>query len=482
MSRLTPVPSQYRPTFPRELTEQQIRELLRPGLFERFSKETLATGALLTGLTLAGCDNRGAGEEPVPQQPDKPTVESIDEVASPQEQYKPSVKSVDEIPKVPAPISSGKTTSSDPNLKKKVDQLVAEVLGNSRKGYWNDLASIRLSRDLKANPPIKYPSIPISFGNSYIGIFDINEAKRATHQLFAAYGIELKSDVPIKRDGYQFNADGFNSDLRAGFEFVVPEGGIGFGSQVLPAQAADAKLDEKEKAALDRDLEAGKLRLFVVNAEGFPNMDGDLYTPMEYYLASVVDYLNWVHGDRQIDTSKLLGKLPATTRIKQEQVNSWRAQHPALPGCTFEDADDIEKHWTVEKGTLERSKEWSGNLEHRWSEAQSTSTGRWSLHVKLEPSGSICYTVPDDRPVFLKQTNVAFGCHLIAYESGVRIMLKGENGATWEFDVPPSYAPVVDKREKAPFKKLKTITITLKGDKAASIYLDDLGVQHEIGL
>jgi hypothetical protein len=29
-------------------------------------------------------------------------------------------------------------------------------------------------------------------------------------------------------------------------------------------------------------------------------MDGDLHTPMKYYLASVIDYLNWLQGDLQI--------------------------------------------------------------------------------------------------------------------------------------------------------------------------------------
>ena len=45
-------------------------------------------------------------------------------------------------------------------------------------------------------------------------------------------------------------------------------------------------------------------------------MDGDLYTPTQYYLASVIDYLNWVHGDREIDHSRILGH-PAKGRIIQ---------------------------------------------------------------------------------------------------------------------------------------------------------------------
>ena len=54
MSSLKPVPRSYCPDYPRFLTEADIREILRPSLLARFSRETLLAGAMLTGLTAGG--------------------------------------------------------------------------------------------------------------------------------------------------------------------------------------------------------------------------------------------------------------------------------------------------------------------------------------------------------------------------------------------------------------------------------------------
>ena len=54
MSQLQPVPNDYEPKYPRELSEQEIRDLLRPSLLSRFSNEVFLTGALVAGIAATG--------------------------------------------------------------------------------------------------------------------------------------------------------------------------------------------------------------------------------------------------------------------------------------------------------------------------------------------------------------------------------------------------------------------------------------------
>jgi hypothetical protein len=286
MSDLRPVDAGYDPGYPRRLTAEEIERLLRPGLWERFGAGTMAVGALAAGLSLAGCT---ADQEP-PKAPDP------------------------HFPKAAAALpKAGLSTRTDAKHRDKVERIAHEILGN-KVGEWNHLTSQGLKEVLKANPPVRHPIIPIMFGNSRVGILDADKAKIATHQLFAAWGIELKKEVPLKSDNYQFVANGYNRQLEIGFKIILPEGSARLGGQKFPTLSDEQKLDAQELQALNREVERGKLRVFVANGSGFPNMDGDLYTPMQYYLASVIDYLNWVHGERQIDTRTVLGKTPAPER------------------------------------------------------------------------------------------------------------------------------------------------------------------------
>ena len=86
-------------------------------------------------------------------------------------------------------------------------------------------------------------AIRISFGNSYVGIFDTEAAKAAAAKLFQQYGIELKKDVPIKVDGYEFTADGYDEKLRIGFELVVPDQTVVGEPQVVFARDEDTLSD-----------------------------------------------------------------------------------------------------------------------------------------------------------------------------------------------------------------------------------------------
>ena len=109
-------------------------------------------------------------------------------------------------------------------------------------------------------------------------------------------------------------ADGYNEKLKIGFELVMPEGMVGMGPKKFTLEPAEKKLDAAEMKKLNADVKAGKVRMLVMKAAGFPNM-GDLRTPMVYYLNSVMDYLNWVHGDKQIDPKALQWK-PAKPKAK----------------------------------------------------------------------------------------------------------------------------------------------------------------------
>jgi len=52
MSPLKPVEPNYHVLYPRQLTEAEIRDLLRPSLLRRFSKKALVAGALAAGTVL----------------------------------------------------------------------------------------------------------------------------------------------------------------------------------------------------------------------------------------------------------------------------------------------------------------------------------------------------------------------------------------------------------------------------------------------
>ncbi len=64
MSTLRPVDTDYDPGYPKRLTPEEVRNLLRPGLARRFSSQTLLAGAMLAAAT-AGCGLDTEPEVPV---------------------------------------------------------------------------------------------------------------------------------------------------------------------------------------------------------------------------------------------------------------------------------------------------------------------------------------------------------------------------------------------------------------------------------
>lgn len=263
MSPLRPYRKPYTPGYPRKLTPEELQNALRPALYKRFSHKTLLTGAIIAGSTVPCGAAAWAAQR-----------------------------------------------DSNSLIDAQARQLVEEILGSPRQANWYRETTIETRSILPSNPPIKVPRIPIGFGNSYSGIFDVEKARKVTVDLFALYGIELKPNVRLEGERYAFTADGFNDELGIGFELMSgDEYGYGYGAS-KPNEPKESKLQEEELPLLDRDVKTGEIKMFVANAEFYPNMDGDLYTPMRYYLASVVDYLNWVHGGTEIDPESVLGHLP----------------------------------------------------------------------------------------------------------------------------------------------------------------------------
>lgn len=450
MSSLKPVPRSYCPDYPRFLTEADIREILRPSLLARFSRETLLAGAMLTGLTAGGC-SRGASD-PAPAAGGQGATGGSQQVQR-TDAEDPPLKAL-----------GNNTTRGSADLRQRVDRLVGEILGSNKRGYWNELTSLRTDTTLSSNPAVKSPMIPISFGNSYVGVFDTEAARDATRRLFTAYGIELKENVPIRQGGYEFVADGFDLERGIGFELTMPD--VAQPGQEPTAQDASSRLDTEEMQALDKDLTAGKIRMFVAQAENYPNMDGDLYTPMEYYLSSVIDYLNWVHGDQVVDTTQVLGLEPGLA-----YAGNWRKLHPELPG--FEGYLDPMPTLKVDGGQIDMADEWAG-------------FGQSSVKVTLNPQGKLVYTPPADAPVFLAQ-ETQFACHLYvpgeAAAATFLIEVTGTNDKTWSIRQKVEsrwLRPKVHaKTGNLPFDQLKSISFSVESDQPVSFYLDDVSLSRD---
>jgi len=286
MSPLRPVKPTYTPKYPRRLTEAELRDYLRPGLARRFSNETMVLSTLLVGSTLASCAR-----------------------VSPPDQHDEGASRTALTPSGTNPLPMmGKSTRNDPALNAKVDAIVNEVLGKQHAGGWYNGSQVGLYRLVSDNPMIKTPEVRISFGNSIMGIFNIEEARVAAKRLFEAYGIPLESSVMLAGDGYRFEADGYNQELGIGFEIrgdMDQQQIFGWDASTAEEAEGTAFLGQEELPALERDVNHDKVDLFV--CDPYLNYDGDHRMAMSYYLASVIDYLNWIHGDRTIDYQRVLG-------------------------------------------------------------------------------------------------------------------------------------------------------------------------------
>jgi len=457
MSKLIPVRGPYLPGYPRSLSPEEIKLLLKPSLTRRFSSSTLLAGSMLLSAATGCAQNTSVAAGPpagqVPGQPGKP--------------------------------ATNMSTLKNPKLAREVNLVTSEILdrraGHGFDAFWSDYTSIIARRELEPNPPVKYPRIPICYGNSYNGLFDIDTAKQATRRLFALYGIDLERGVTIEGEGYEFEADGYNREHGVGFKLLMPEGAFGLmGGQEFEAQDPDDKLDREEMQRLASEISARRIQFFVADAARFPLMDGDQSTPLACYMASVVDYLNWIHGDRHIDLSDVLGKIPGGVPDRGLLELDGRF-HPPLPGCDFETKEDL-KHWTATKGEIA--------LCDRWPGFQAT-----SLQVTLQPGGEAVYTVPsgkkvlnapsDDDQYSKKCSDATFGGKVFLADAEeaevvVHLTLLGTEGRTWTFSKKlPRKVTVaaVEMRAEGPrLGEIKGLKISAESKGPIVLYADTFGV------
>lgn len=452
----------YDPGYPRSLTDEQIEELLRPNLLRRFGKDVMLTGALLTGLLSSGCRS-GDSKSPAVGNSEKPNEEVKQELELPKAQENNSKKKKNA--KVEAAVKKAEEKERKKNDRiqrttashRKAKAWSKEVLGRIKAGYWNKHAGINLIREIAANPPLKYPRIEISYGNSYCGVFDIEEAKKITEEMFKIYGIELKSDVPVKGIDYEFDADGYNEKLNIGFEIL--------GNGYLPNRKDFKKeaLSPLECTGLNKDIRDKKRQIFVANINQLPNMDGDLYTPKQYYMASVIDYLNWVRGDILYKPDEVLGTFPIS---RSSQLST------LLPGSSFKTESAKNSNWSMVNKTssFTISKEVTGTSLLAHLAAGDT--------LRYEPKEA--FALPKHYSQYLP---VAMRFALDddkARLKKIQIKFIGQNGKTIVKDDVKFGTTLLNPstfyRVKLPFKVLKAIEIKNLGDKPASFKVLDISV------
>ncbi len=238
----------------------------------------------------------------------------------------------------------GKSSRTELVLTERVELLVREALATQQKGGWYEGSGIGYYHLIANNPLIKRPEVSISCGNSVGGVFDIAEARKLTEDLFSAYGIPLETHVPLKGEGYAFTADGYNRELNVGFE--IRSGylrGLGWNARWAEQKSGADFLGHDELVSLERDVKHNRIAMFVCD----PNevYDGDEYLAMSYYLASVIDYLNWIHGDREVDYSRILDD---TKKISEETINRYAVVRSLWAPSA--DVGEGASPWTVDHG------------------------------------------------------------------------------------------------------------------------------------
>ncbi len=182
-------------------------------------------------------------------------------------------------------------------LERQVLDLVRTI--HAEGAYWYDKSQFPRRDDEQSGYGV---SIPISFGNSHMGIFDAGRARKLAHRVFGMYGIELAVDYAIADVECQAMLDGYDAKRKVGFELR--------GWVKARQDMFDSAQDEPPEAGLDeaelRALQSRGVRLHVADANDYPLMDGDQFTPQLAHLASVVDFLNTVTDGPDLDLSALL--------------------------------------------------------------------------------------------------------------------------------------------------------------------------------
>ena len=250
-----PVPRDYDPGYPRFSEIDDWASLLEPGRSTLFPAQALAFAGLLGTCLLLG-EGRAVAQE--------------------------------QDPEVGPPLQSRNAEAA---------KIANEALERVRKsGFWYKGSKVEKLEVTKGSPAVTVPKIRISFGNSYVGVFDTARAKKATIDMFAAYGVDLESNHRFAKGGVEFEADGYDPKRKVGFEILGsdrPPAGV---DGVIPPPDGNRKrsLDDAETRALKDRVEKGEELLFLTPVVNYPNMDDDQYTPLRAYLQSALDYLDWL--------------------------------------------------------------------------------------------------------------------------------------------------------------------------------------------
>jgi len=182
-------------------------------------------------------------------------------------------------------------------LERQVLDLVRSI--HAEGAFWYDKSQFPRGDDEQSGYGV---SIPISFGNSHMGVFDAGRARELAHRIFGMYGIELAENYAIADEKCQVVLDGYDAGRKVGFELrgrVKARQGMFDSAQEEPPEQA---LDDEEWPAL----QSRGARLHVADVNDYPLMDGDQFTPQLAHLASVVDFLNTVTDGPDLDLSALL--------------------------------------------------------------------------------------------------------------------------------------------------------------------------------
>lgn len=197
--------------------------------------------------------------------------------------------------------------AGDSNREAKICWSLNAAMAKCRNGYWLPFASIERS-EIPGLPGRKVVKaiVPISYGNSFSGLFDANAARQHARMVFGAYGIPLKMEVEVDVRGARGILDGYSEERKLGFEIrthdLDMEQFVDWSEPVATNENQDVALDEREITAI----EATGRKILYAPQSFYAVFDGDKSVPMLYWMAAVVDFLNSVTDGPDVDIAGAL--------------------------------------------------------------------------------------------------------------------------------------------------------------------------------
>lgn len=279
---VSPIRTGYEPGYPRRLDPEELRDLLADRLPPRL-RRAAAMAALAFGMQ--GCDPKAGGGDGREESDGSPPELRVDELRV-------------DPPRAVAPDD--------------VVDAVTRVFDEVRRtggNYWRGLAELRRAEGdgRPFGSPRWIADIPIAYGNSLNGVFDVDLARRRARELFAAYGLTT-NPARSTRAGAEARLDGVDREFQVAFEVrdLVKGDPLLFDFDPTPRYAG---LDEvRPEDALDDD-EAEALRgagLKVHAADPQRVFDGDQGTAITTWMLGLVDFLNEVTDGPEFDPRLVL--------------------------------------------------------------------------------------------------------------------------------------------------------------------------------